>query len=93
MEVLYPAALDKNKLYPCIAFFFGGGWINGNINQFRNHAMYLTKRGMVCFLVDYRIKSKHNTTPFECLKDAKSAIRFIRKNADNFHINKDSIVA
>jgi acetyl esterase/lipase len=93
MEVLYPAAFDKNKHYPCIAFFFGGGWINGNINQFRNHAMYLTKRGMICFLVDYRIKSKHNTTPFECLKDAKSAIRFIRKNADNFHINKDSIVA
>jgi acetyl esterase/lipase len=93
LEILYPSNPVANKRYPCIVFFFGGGWLSGNINQFRSQAMYLTKRGMTCFLVEYRIKSKHNTTPFECLKDAKSAVRFIRKNAKDFHIHPDSIVA
>jgi acetyl esterase/lipase len=93
MEVLYPPDLVEGRRYKCIAFFFGGGWINGSITQFKGQAEYLAKKGMVCFLVDYRTKSRHATTPFESLKDAKSAIRFIRKNADRFHIHKDSIVA
>ncbi|HXI01503.1 MAG TPA: alpha/beta hydrolase [Sphingobacteriaceae bacterium] len=93
MEVLYPKTIEKDKKYPCIVFFFGGGWLSGNVNQFREQSNYLTKRGMICFLVDYRVQSKHHTTPFESLKDAKSAIRYIRKNADRFHINADVIVA
>jgi len=93
MNVLYPDSIEKNKQYPCIVFFFGGGWKTGSVNQFRNQANHYTKNGMVCFLVDYRIKLRQGTTPFESLKDAKSAIRFIRKNAQLFQINKDSIVA
>lgn len=93
MVVLYPNSMIKNKQYPCIVFFFGGGWKTGNLNQFRNQANHYTGKGMVCFLVDYRVKTRQGTTPFESLKDAKSAIRFIRKNAAQFQINKDSIVA
>jgi acetyl esterase len=93
MEVLYPSVLEKNKKYPAVVFFFGGGWVSGNINQFRNQANYLTARGLVCFLVDYRVKSRQGTTPFESLKDAKSAIRFVRKNANNYQVNPDAIIA
>jgi acetyl esterase len=93
MEALYPTSTEKNKNYPCIVFFFGGGWINGNLDQFRNQANHYTQKGLVCFLVDYRVKAKQGTTPFESLKDAKSALRFIRKNADQLHINKDAIIA
>lgn len=93
MEILHPAVMEKNKQYPCIVFFFGGGWKTGVIGQFRNRADHYARNGMVCFLVDYRVSSRQGTTPFESLKDAKSAIRFIRKNADQFQINTDSIVA
>lgn len=93
MGILYPTSIKNNKQYPCIVFFFGGGWVNGTIDQFRKQANYLSEKGMICFLVDYRVRSRQGTTPFESLKDAKSAIRFIRKNANRFHINKDSIVA
>ncbi len=93
MEVLYPSVLEKNKKYPAVVFFCGGGWVSGNINQFRNQANYLTARGLVCFLVDYRVKSRQGTTPFESLKDAKSAIRFVRKNANNYQVNPDAIIA
>lgn len=93
MKVLYPDSLKENKLYPCIVFFFGGGWKTGNLNQFMKQAKHFNQKGMICFLVDYRVQSRQGTTPFESLKDAKSAIRFIRKNAGQFQINKDAIVA
>ena len=74
-------------------FFFGGGWTGGNKYQFVNQAKYFAKRGIVCFLADYRTKSINNTSPFESLKDAKSAIRFIRKNASEFGIDPSKIIA
>lgn len=39
------------------------------------------------------MKSRNQTTPFESLKDAKSAIRFLRENALEFHIDTAKIIA
>ena len=58
-----------------------------------NQARYFSKRGIVCFLADYRTESKNQTSPFESLKDAKSAIRFIRENASKFVIDPKRIIA
>jgi acetyl esterase/lipase len=93
IEVYSPDQLDSSINYPAMVFFFGGGWIGGNRSHFINHAKYFSKRGIVCFLADYRTERKHNTTPFESLKDAKSAIRFIRKNAADFGIDPAKIIA
>ncbi len=93
MEVYYPEKLDKTKDYPAIVFFFGGGWNGGSLEQFEPHAKYFSKRGMICFIADYRVKSRQQTTPFESVKDAKSAIRFIRENAKKFYIDPSRIVA
>jgi acetyl esterase/lipase len=93
MDVYYPEKMDSSKVYPAMVFFFGGGWSGGDRSQFINHAKYFSKRGLICFLVDYRIKSKNNTTPFESVKDAKSVIRFIRKKASSFKVDPTKIVA
>lgn len=93
MEVHRPEKMDTTKKYPAIVFYFGGGWNTGSIKQFEPHAKYFAQRGMVCFLVDYRVKKRQQTSPFEALKDAKSAIRFIREQADTFHIDTSKIVA
>ncbi len=93
MDVYYPEKIDSSKRYPAMVFFFGGGWVSGERSQFINQAKYFSKRGLICFLVDYRTKSKHNTTPFECVKDAKSAIRFIRKRATYFSVDTTGIIA
>ncbi len=93
LEVYSPKNVDATKTYPAMVFYFGGGWNGGNRNQFERQASYLSKRGLVCFLVDYRVKNKHNTSPFESLIDAKSAIRFIRKNANAFNIDENKIIA
>ena len=93
MEVYYPEQVDSSKIYPAMVFFFGGGWRSGDRFHFVQHAKYFSKRGIICFLADYRTKNKNKTSPFESLKDAKSAIRFIRKNASRFHIDSTKIIA
>jgi acetyl esterase/lipase len=93
MEVYYPEKLDNKKEYPAIVFFFGGGWSSRNIEQFEPHAKHFSQRGMICFIADYRVRKLQQSTPFESLKDAKSAIRFIRANAEKFHVDTSKIVA
>lgn len=93
INIQYPVSMDTTKLYPAIVFYFGGGWNGGDLAQFQPHANYFSQRGMVCILVDYRVKNRQKTSPFESLKDAKSAIRYIRKHSGKFHINPDKIVA
>lgn len=91
LEVYSPAQVAEAS--PAAVFFFGGGWQVGDRSHFEHQATYFAKRGMVCFLVDYRTSESHGTTPFEALKDAKSVMRYIRKNALRFHIDPDRIVA
>ena len=82
----------KNK-YPTIIFYFGGGWNGGSITQFQDQAKYFTSRGMVSILVDYRVKNKHNTSPFEAVKDAKSAMRYVKTHAKELKVDTNKIVA
>jgi acetyl esterase/lipase len=93
MELYNPDNFDITKKYPVIVFFFGGGWNNGTVKQFEPHAKYFSEKGMICFLADYRVKNRQQTTPFESLKDAKSAIRFIRTHAKELHVDTAKIVA
>ncbi|WP_051891911.1 alpha/beta hydrolase [Arenibacter algicola] len=93
LEVHYPPNMESSRSYPAMVFFFGGGWVGGNRSQFLHQAQYFAKRGVVCFLADYRTSKINGTTPFESVKDAKSAIRFIRKNATKFNIDGTKLIA
>jgi acetyl esterase/lipase len=93
LEVYNPENLNKGGQKSAIIFFFGGGWNGGTRAQFEHHAKYLSQRGMVCFLADYRTKKSHGTSPIEAVKDAKSALRFLRANASKFQIDPDRIIA
>lgn len=78
---------------PAIVFFFGGGWNSGNPAQFEKHCEYLAARGMVAMVADYRVKSRQNVLADKCVADAKSAIRWIRKNAPASGIDTERIIA
>lgn len=93
LHVYKPLNFKKENTYNCILFFHGGGWNNGNPDLFKRQAMYFASRGMIAISAEYRIKSKHGTTPFEAVEDAKSAIRFVRKNAKEMNINPYMIAA
>lgn len=91
--VMYKPQVSGVTKLPALVFFFGGGWTNGNPDQFALQAEYFATRGMVVFCPDYRIASKHETTPFESVKDAKSAIRYLKTNGDKLGIDITKIVA
>ncbi|MFK7982707.1 MAG: alpha/beta hydrolase [Saprospiraceae bacterium] len=83
-------ASDKR---PAIVFFFGGGWNGGTPAQFIKHCEYLAARGMVAITVDYRVFKRQGVKPAQCVADAKSAIRWMRKNATELGVNPNEIVA
>ena len=93
LHIYKPLNFSKKEIYNCIVFFHGGGWNNGNPDMFKRQAMYFASRGLVAISAEYRIKTKHNTTPFEALEDAKSAIRYVRENAAKLNINPNKIAA
>lgn len=93
LHVDYPLTYDASKSYPAMIFFFGGGWNGGTTEQFAPQAKYFASREMICFRADYRVKSRQGTSPFESLKDAKSAIRYIRAHAKELGVDPDKIVA
>ena len=76
-----------------MVFFFGGGWVGGSPKQFFPHCRYFAARGMVAMAAEYRVKSKHGTTPFECVADGKSAVRWIRAGAKKLGVDPERIVA
>jgi acetyl esterase/lipase len=78
---------------PAIVFFFGGGWNSGTPAQFEHQARYLASRGMVAFVADYRVLSRHQVPAVECVKDAKSAIRWVRANSKRLGVDPQRIVA
>ena len=78
---------------PAIVFFFGGGWTNGSPGQFEEHCKHLASRGMVAITADYRVASRHNVKAVSCVADAKSAIRYVRKEAARLGIDPNRIAA
>ncbi|WP_339744361.1 alpha/beta hydrolase [uncultured Rubinisphaera sp.] len=93
LHIFEPATSSKNEKRPAIVFFFGGGWVSGSPKQFYPHCQHLADNGIVAISAEYRIKSKHDTTPFECVEDGKSAIRWVRQHAEQFNIDPDRIAA
>jgi len=92
LKVIYPPSFSSSDTWPAAVYFFGGGWKSGTMHHLLPQAKYFASRGIVGFLVDYRVYSRHRTTPFEALSDAKSAIRFIKKHTERFHIAPNRLI-
>lgn len=88
----YPEKFNENKKYTTMIFFFGGGWLGGSTSHFEDQAKYFASRGLITVLADYRVRNKHQTSPFEAVKDAKSAIRYLKISAETFGINPNKII-
>ena len=91
LYVYRPENFDTSKIYNCIVFFHGGAWNTQNIKQFQKQSIYFASRGMIAFIVEYRVTSIHDSTPFQSVEDAKSAIRYIRLNSKFLSLNPEKI--
>ena len=88
-----PKNLPADQKAPAIVFFFGGGWANGNPSQFGAHCKHLASRGMVGITVEYRVSSRFPVKVEDCIEDAKSAMRWVRANAEKLGIDPDRIAS
>ena len=103
LDITYARAGDKElKLdlarpaegkgpFPCVVLFHGGGWRMGNKKDVRSWLTFLAKEGYVAASVGYRLVP--DATFPAPVEDAKSAVRFLRANAEKYGIDKDRFAA
>jgi acetyl esterase/lipase len=93
LYIYQPAERNDLEQLSAVVFFHGGGWGGGHAWQFIPQCKYLAERGMVAVSVEYRVRKRQGATPFECVADAKSAIRWVRAHASEFGIDENRIAA
>ena len=93
LHVYTPEGHRTSDKRPAVIFFFGGGWNNGSPGQHYSQCAHLASRGMVAMSAEYRVKSRNQTTPKECVEDGKSAIRWVRAHAAELGIDPTRIAA
>jgi acetyl esterase/lipase len=93
IHIFLPKGHREADKRAAVVFFFGGGWRSGSPAQFRRHCEYLASRGMVAMTAEYRVSSRHGVKAVSCLRDAKSAIRWVRKNAERLGVDPRRIAA
>jgi acetyl esterase/lipase len=93
IHIHYPPGWKASDSRPAIIFFFGGGWTGGKIEQFQPQADYFAARGLVAARADYRVKSRDGVTPDKCVEDARSAVRWMRRNAKQLGIDPKKLIA
>lgn len=93
LHTVYPPGHQPTDKRPAIVFFFGGGWVGGNPGQFYPYITELSKEGIVAISAQYRTKKSHEASPVDCVKDGKSAIRYVREHAAELGIDPEKIIA
>ncbi|WP_430814945.1 family 43 glycosylhydrolase [Carboxylicivirga sp. RSCT41] len=93
MHIFFPEAHQMHDEKPAIVFFHGGGWKGGGPEHFYGQCDYLASRGLVCMSAQYRTEKSNGTTPVECVKDGKSAMRWLYSNAAQYGIDNTRIIA
>jgi len=93
LRVYRPEDWTAEDRRPAIVFFFGGGWRNGSPRQFHHHCLRLRDEGFVAMAAEYRVQSKHDSTPLDSFEDAKRAIRWVRAHADELGVDPARIAS
>jgi acetyl esterase/lipase len=93
LHIFLPDSSHQNTKRPVIVYFSGGSWTEGTPEwDFYNCTNY-ARKGWVAVSVEYRVADRHETTPLEAVKDARTAIRWLRMNAAKYNIDTNRIVA
>lgn len=100
LDIFYDPAALKRKNNTALVFIHGGGWAYGSPSEFFGACRRYAKAGFITFSVQYRLSKDaqgnvpvKGITPVECVKDARSAMRWVRGHAAEYGIDPQKIVA
>lgn len=94
MHLFEPEGHQPTDRRPVFLAIHGGGWTGGNAPSFFPFAEHFARQGMLGISLEYRLKrDKDGTTVFDCVRDARSAVRWIRSHADELGIDPQKIIA
>ncbi len=93
LHIFEPAGFKASDTRGCFITIHGGGWTGGEPRRMYPFAAHFQKLGWVGISVEYRLcKPGSGVTPFECVKDGRSAVRYVRAHAKELGIDPQRIV-
>jgi acetyl esterase/lipase len=90
LNAILPAGVTSPA--PAIVEIHGGWWFGGGAASQLEHVggwQWFKRHGLAVFSIEYRLG--HDGGFPENIRDCRNAIRFIRKNAERFHIDPDRL--
>ena len=94
LHIFEPDDHQPGDRRPVFLAIHGGGWTGGNAEGFYPFAAHFAAQGMLGISLEYRLRNaKVGTTVFDCVRDARSAVRWIRSHADSLGVDPAKIVA
>jgi acetyl esterase len=94
LHVFEPAGHKATDKRPCFLVIHGGGWSGMEPRRMFPFAAHFAKKGMLGVSVQYRLSNaKSGFSVFDCVKDARSAMRYVRAHASELGIDPQKITA
>ena len=92
-DLYLPADRPEGLKRPAVVIIHGGGWTRGDKGAARevNIGTTLALHGYVGLSVNYALSTDGRTTWPQNLHDCKTAVRWLRKNADRLGIDPDHV--
>ncbi|MEE4195408.1 MAG: alpha/beta hydrolase [Anaerolineae bacterium] len=87
MDVFYPGT--DTGLWPVMMWVHGGGWHSGHKGS-QSFFPELTEFGLLGVTIEYRLSPEYKFPAH--IEDVKCALRFLRANAEHFHLDPDRIL-
>jgi acetyl esterase/lipase len=92
MHLFLPDSAFKAGKRPVMVYFHAGDWREGKPDWYFDDCKAWARKGWVACSVEYRTWSREGTLPFDAVKDARSAIRWLRQHAAEFNIDTNRVV-
>ena len=94
LHVFEPKGHKAGDQRACFITIHGGGWTNGDARKMYPFAAHFAGVGLVGISIEYRLlKSGPGVTVFDCVKDGRSAVRYVRTHAAELGVDPHKIIA
>lgn len=94
MQIIVPWSKEEDEAvkqkWPLIVFLQGSAWTFPDVNYQLPQLASIARKGYVVATITHRNYMEGHPAP-AFLQDAKTAIRFLRKNAEEYHIDPDRV--